>query len=159
MDAGRGKERGREGWPDRPRFIASVTSPLGATTPPRSSFFPPPPLSPFIPPFSHLYSFYSPVSPTRSLSCHLCLLASPAVCLFLGQSTPPPPSAIITFLLPCFLPPLEPLLFRIYNIYPGLDVSLICCPSPLSVLYLSFLSSPALPLSSTPMFLNLFLSL
>lgn len=92
-----GGREGREGWADRPRLIANITSPPGATTAAMLIFLP----------LSHLYSFYSPVSLSRSPSGHLCLLASPVVCLFLLLSSLPS-------LLFCHV-----FLFRIYIYSPA----------------------------------------
>lgn len=145
MDAGR--ERGREGWPDRPRLVANITSPLGATTATMLIFLPP-------------SSLYPPLCLTCTAFTRLsvCLAPCPAICVCWP----------LWWLV--FFSPLRhhyfalPLLFVILwisciqNIYACLDVSLICRPCPSSVLYLSVLLCPLPPLPLTQLCPLLFYS-
>lgn len=145
MDAER--ERGREGWPDRPRLVANITSPLGATTAATLIFLPP-------------SSLYPPLCLTCTAFTRLsvCLAPCPAICVCW------PLWWLVFFSSLCHHYFALPLLFVILwtsciqNIDACLDVSLICRPCLSSVLYLSVLLCPLPPLPLTQLCPLLFCS-
>ena len=149
---------GGEGWPDRPRLIANITCPLGATNATKLIFLP-------------LFLPYLALFPPPSVSLVQLLLACQSVSLpvrpfvLVGLSCGLSfslLSAVDAFLLLCFfLSPREPLLSRIYIPVLMCPLSFVLVLAPSSTSLFSFPLSPPLSLNlslsvSSHLFINFF---
>lgn len=144
MLGGRRGGGGVEGWPDRPRLIANITSPLGATNATKLIFLPPlPPLSRFTPPPPSV-SLVQLLLACQSVSLPVRPFVSVGLSCGLSFSLL---STVDAFLLLCFfLSPREPLLSRIYIPVLMCPLSAVLVLAPSSTSLFSFPLSP--PLSS-----------